>query len=44
MRPYKENSINKMVPDEFLKSGVKEILFKETHEQCGIKRGSCQFP
>ena len=43
MRPKEENGINKTQPEtEFLKSGVKEIMFKETHEQVGIGGGhSC---
>jgi hypothetical protein len=40
MRPNEENVIDKMQPEaRFLESGVKDILFKETHEQVGIGRG-----
>ena len=40
MRPKKENFIDKTQPEAgFLDRGVKEILFKETHEQVGIGRG-----
>ena len=40
MGPKKENAIDKPQPEAgFLDSGVKEILFKETHEQVGIGRG-----
>ena len=40
MGPLEENVINKTQPEAgFLDSGVKEILFKETHEQVGIGRG-----
>ena len=36
----KEENFDKMQPEAgFLDSGVKEILFKETHEQVGIGRG-----
>ena len=36
----KENVIDETQPEAgFLASGVKEILFKETHEQVGIRRG-----
>ena len=45
MRPKEENVINKTQPEVgFLKSRVKEILFKETHEQVGIGGGhSCAY-
>ena len=40
MGPKKENVIDETKPETgFLDSGVKEILFKETHEQVGIGRG-----
>ena len=40
MGPEKENVIDEMQPEAgFLDSGVKEILFKETHEKVGIRRG-----
>ena len=40
MRTKDENVINKTLPEaEILKSRVKEILFKETHEQVSIKGG-----
>jgi hypothetical protein len=40
MRPEEENIIDKTQPEAgFLDSGVKEILFKESHEQVGIGRG-----
>ena len=40
MRPKEENVIDKTQPEAgILDSGVKEILFKETHEQVGIGRG-----
>ena len=40
MGPKKENVIDETQPEAgFLDSGVKEILFKETHEQVGIGRG-----
>ena len=40
MGPKDENFIKKTQPEAgFLVSGVKEILFKETHEQVGIGRG-----
>ena len=40
MRPKEENVINKTQPEAgFLDNRVKEILFKETHEQVGIGRG-----
>ena len=39
MGPKKENVIDKTQPEaEFLESGVKKILFKETHEQVCIGR------
>ena len=39
MRPKEENVINKMQPEAgILESGMKEILFKETHEQVCIGR------
>ena len=43
MRPKEENVINEKQPEAgFLESGVKEILFKETHQQVCIGRGhSC---
>ena len=41
MRPRKENVIDNMQPEaRFFKSTVKEILFKETHEQVSIGRGN----
>ena len=40
MGPKKENVIDKTQPEAgFLNSGVKEILFKETHEQVRIGGG-----
>ena len=40
MGPKKESVIDETQPEAgFLDSGVKEILFKETHEQVGIGRG-----
>ena len=40
VRPKEENVINKTQPEAgFLDNRVKEILFKETHEQVGIGRG-----
>ena len=40
MRPKEENTIDKtQLEAMFLDSGVKEILFKDTHEQVGIGRG-----
>ena len=40
MGPKEENVVDKTQPESgFLNSGVKEILFKETHEQVGIGRG-----
>ena len=40
IRPMEENVIDKTQPEAgFLKSEVKEILFKETHEQVCIGRG-----
>ena len=40
MGPQEENIINKTQPEAgFLNNGVKEILFKESHEQVGIGRG-----
>ena len=40
MRPKEENVIDKTQPEAgFLDRGVKEILFKEIHEQVGIGRG-----
>ena len=40
MGPKEENVIDKTQPEAgFLDSEVKEILFKETHEQVGIGRG-----
>ena len=40
MRRKEENVIDNTQPkDGFLDSGVKEILFKETHEQVGIGMG-----
>jgi hypothetical protein len=45
IRSKEENVVNKMQPEAgFLKSGVKEILFKETHEQVCIGRGhTCAY-
>ena len=40
MGPKEENVVDKTQPESgFFNSGVKEILFKETHEQVGIGRG-----
>ena len=39
MRPKEENVIDKIPEAGFVDSRVKEILFKETHEQFGIGRG-----
>ena len=39
-RPKEENVIDETEPEAgFLESGVKEILFKETHEQVSIGGG-----
>ena len=39
MGPKEENTVDQTQPEAgFLNSGVKEILFKETHEQVGIGR------
>jgi hypothetical protein len=40
MRPYEEDAIDKMQPKAaYLKSGMKEILFKEVYEHIGIGGG-----
>ena len=47
MRPEEENVVDKTQAEAgFLDSGVKEVLFKETHKQVGIghRIGPCEFP
>ena len=40
MRPDEEDFTDKMQPEAgLLNSGMKEVLFKEPHEQVGIGRG-----
>jgi hypothetical protein len=43
MRPEEKDVIDKMQPEaELLKSRIEEVLFKESHEQVGIRKGhSC---